>query len=636
MLSQLGMKQILIISILLFVLGNNLLSSDSLFFDPVHEYTQEDVDSLIENELVDQSNFNVFGQILKSNDLKGLEWYYLHEGKAKYYAMKFDEAQPLFEKSIQIIENSRHPMRGIDYKCRIEANMALAHLFQQTRQIDKSLLFFQKALDDTKFFPFKNKTTITAGIAGSHFFLGNDSIAHVLMLEVSQDSVYMKRPNYGIFIWNSLAALNKGLGNQDAVIDNLKKSLALGEETNFHAYDQTLCMNLVDIYMDLDSTEKVKYYLERAISSYEKYDQLQRPYKAEFHKKAIGTLNIINGEFDQGIKLLQEIVDTVMTNGIFNKSDNILVGNCYSIISMGYAKQHHYDKALEQLQKKVELEKSFREFLLNQQLQKLEIEYQAKEKDQSISKLTDQTIEQSVIISRQRLLVFGTGSLMGLLAIIGFLSYRQRNLVAKYKEANLQQRLLRTQMDPHFVFNSLNSVSSLIYQNSEMAISYVNKLASLLRLILENSREELVPLEDELTALENYLSLESNFGKKFNYNIDASSIQIDELLAPPMLIQPFVENAVKHAFKGIQNPEIKLTITKHGDNNCLLVKIDDNGVGITKSKTLKNHNSLSTSIVRERLALFGQQYKVNCDLQVLEIPNEGTSVSITIPFLDND
>jgi len=629
------MRQILITLILLIVFSINIIASDSLIYDTTYKYTQEDVDSIIQNELVDKSNYSVLGQILKTYNLKGWEWFYLKEGRAKYYELKFDEAEDLLKKSIQIIDSSDITKQPIGYKCRIEANIALAHVFQQTRQIEKATVFFQKALDDTEFYPYKHKTSITAGIAGNHYFLGNDSIAYVLMKEVSQDTDYMSLPKYGIFVWNALAALNQGKENQNAAIDNFKNGLALGDKTDFHTYDQTLCMNLVDIYWDLDSMELVEYYLKRAIKSYELYDQLQRPYKAEFNKKAIGTLKIITGKIDEGIQLLQEIVDTVKFNGVLNKSDRFLVGNCYSIISKGYAEQGNYDKALETLRKKVKLEKTFGEFLLNQQVQKLEIEYQAKEKDRSISMLTDQTIEQSATIYRQKQLVAGVGILMGLLAVIGFLIYRQRTLAAKYKEANLQQRLLRTQMDPHFIFNSLNSVSSLIYQKSEMAIPYVSNLASLLRLILENSREELIPLKDEITALENYLSLESNFGMKFIFSIDTSSIDINELLAPPMLIQPFVENAVHHAFNNIQNPEIALSIIKHSDNN-LLVKINDNGVGLTKSKTSKSHNSVSTSIVRERLALFSQHYKVKCDLQVSEVAHGGTSVRLTIPYIAND
>lgn len=630
------MRQLLLTSTLTIIFVMNNFASDTLRYEATYKYTQEDVDSIIQSELVDRTNYSVFGEILKSNNLKGWEWYYLKEGRAKYYELKFDEAESLLKEAIQIIDSSDDPLQPLEYKCRIQAYIGLAYVFQQTRQNEKAIVFFQKALDDTEFYPYKDKTTITAGIAGNHYFLGNDSIAYVLMMEVSKDTSYMNIPQFGIFVWSAIATLNQEKEDQDAAINSFKKGLALGDKTGFHTYDQSLCTNLADIYWALDSIQVAEYYLRRAIKSYELYDQLQRPYKAEFHKKSVGALKIITGEIDEGIQLLNEIVDTITNNGILNKSDNNLVGNCYSIMSKGYERQGNFDQALEVLRKKVKQEKAFGEFLLNQQVQKLEIEYQAKEKDRFITKLTDQNLEQSATIYRQKLLAIGGSTLLGLLGVIGVLIYRQRNLAAKYKETNLRQRLLRTQMDPHFIFNSLNSVSSLVYQKSEMAIPYINNLASLLRLILENSREELVPLMDEITALENYLSLESNFGKNFSFKIDTSNIDLDELLAPPMLIQPFVENAIQHAFKTVSNPQLELSIKKHRDNNRLVVNVNDNGIGITKSKTFKDHNSVSTSIVRERLSLFGRQYNVKCDLQISEKTGGGTNVRITIPYLTNE
>lgn len=631
------MLRVLLASILTLSMASLAQGLDSLYFNPGYEYTQEDVDSIIANDLILGNNYEIFGQILESSDLDGWEWFYLKQGTARYEARDFPSAKLSLEKALKYLDKSSTSMEPIDYKCRLEINLNLGEILNRMKLHNEAIKVFQFALDDTKHYPYRKKSFLTAGIAGSHFLMGNDSIAFELILQVSEDSVYMESPQRGIFVWNTMAILNHENGNADLAKEYFKKALAVGEENNLHTYDQALSLNLVDLYWVQDSIEAVKYYLELAASSYKKYSQLNQPNKIEFNKKANATLKIFNGEVEEGIQLLQEIIDTVTFNGIENKDDKAIVGGCYSVLSFAYSKLYNHAEALKMLKEKIILEKWYSNYQLNEQLQKLEIEYQAKEKDLSISTLTNQTIEQSVLISQQRLMVLVGSALIGVLGIIGFLVYHQRELKAKYKEANLQQRLLRTQMDPHFVYNSLNSISSMVYQKSDMAIPYISKLASLLRLILENSRQELIPLEDEITALESYLSLESNFGQAFKFSIDTTDLETNEYLAPPMLIQPFVENSIKHGFKGIQDPEIDLSISINKITNLLEVSIVDNGVGVSRSNKNKQHKSIATSIVRERLAIFGEQHKVDARLEVSDLPDRsGTRVFMTIPCFSNN
>ena len=142
-----------------------------------------------------------------------------------------------------------------------------------------------------------------------------------------------------------------------------------------------------------------------------------------------------------------------------------------------------------------------------------------------------------------------------------YLFFRKRQTDQKFKLASVEQRLLRSQLNPHFLFNALNSIVSLSTSNSEKTVPYTLKLSSLLRSILKNSREDFVTLAEELRSIEDYLELESNFSERFSYSVRVDdAIDSEILLIPPMFIQPFIENAIKHGFSGAEADRIELSV----------------------------------------------------------------------------
>ena len=125
------------------------------------------------------------------------------------------------------------------------------------------------------------------------------------------------------------------------------------------------------------------------------------------------------------------------------------------------------------------------------------------------------------------------------------------------EKENLQQRLLLSQMTPHFLFNSLNVISHLVDKNDEKTIPYVHKLANLYRQILNNSRDEFVEFEEEVKLIENYLAVQSNFSANFEYECNYDELGNTEgVLIPPMLIQPFIENSIVHGFTNFEEKKI--------------------------------------------------------------------------------
>jgi sensor histidine kinase YesM len=205
----------------------------------------------------------------------------------------------------------------------------------------------------------------------------------------------------------------------------------------------------------------------------------------------------------------------------------------------------------------------------------------------------------------------------------------------KLKE--MEMLALRSQMNPHFLFNSLNAIKHLIMtDNNENATHYLDDFSGLLRGILQNSNREIVTVEDELEMLELYLSLEkSRLGKNLNYTIKMTSREaLSQYNIPPLLLQPFVENAIWHGLSPSSNPEKCLDITIDTSQN-LIITIQDNGIG-RKASAKKNstHISLGMKITQERLSLFNHlsDSKIIVKVTDLEVQGVASGTLITITY----
>jgi LytS/YehU family sensor histidine kinase len=208
----------------------------------------------------------------------------------------------------------------------------------------------------------------------------------------------------------------------------------------------------------------------------------------------------------------------------------------------------------------------------------------------------------------------------------------------------LEQKALSAQMNPHFIFNSLNSIQSfLIYEENAKAEKYLLKFSSLIRQTLANSREHYIRLEEELTILRNYLELEQmRFRDKFSFVIKCELSQAElEYFLPPMLIQPYIENAVVHGVAAMEkHGEITVTFSLLAGNQ-LRVEIDDNGVGRKASghQRKHNHRSFGTTITQERLSIFqeqlGGEFNVSITDKVVDEEAAGTRVELMIPLLED-
>ncbi|MEO6813210.1 MAG: histidine kinase [Ginsengibacter sp.] len=228
---------------------------------------------------------------------------------------------------------------------------------------------------------------------------------------------------------------------------------------------------------------------------------------------------------------------------------------------------------------------------------------------------------------------------------------KNEHLETQKKEAEFRRKIseievtaLRSQMNPHFIFNCLNSIKLYTVQKDSVAASeYLTKFSRLIRLVLENSRKEKVELQSELESLRLYIEMESmRFKEKLHYTI-TQNIDISYLEIPPLLIQPYVENAIWH---GLMHKEtggkIDIVIESGDTEDLLKIIITDNGVGRAKAAELKSKSaikrkSFGMKITSERIALINQLFNTNTTVQITDLRKEngdpcGTQVILQIPI----
>ncbi|GAB3227162.1 hypothetical protein GCM10027423_64260 [Spirosoma arcticum] len=223
--------------------------------------------------------------------------------------------------------------------------------------------------------------------------------------------------------------------------------------------------------------------------------------------------------------------------------------------------------------------------------------------------------------------------------------FRQLEETFEHKQAETEMAALRAQMNPHFIFNCLNAIKYYSTDNeSSKATEYLTKFAKLIRLVLENSRSNRVTLNDELQALELYLEMEAmRFGSKLTFQIEIDpAIDSEFVEIPPLLIQPYVENAIWH---GLMHKEKGGTVwvrVEQPKENGLLITIKDDGVGRAKATELKSksatqHKSFGMKITSERIELINQMYHTQTQVQIQDMTDAmghsiGTEVILCIPI----
>lgn len=336
-----------------------------------------------------------------------------------------------------------------------------------------------------------------------------------------------------------------------------------------------------------------------------------------------------------GLNLAKEI-------GMLNETSSSL-----KLISEVYEAKGDYKKSLEYHQQFVALRDSIFSEKNTTDIARKGVQYEFEKKEALIK--ADNEKQQALAaaaINRQRIIknsVMGGTAVLLIGALSSFIFYKRRRdaeiskTAAEFKAqvAETEMKALRAQMNPHFIFNSLNSISDYISKNDlKNADHYLSKFAKIMRIILENSEQKEVPLADDLKALDLYLQLEAaRMNNKFSYEIKvADDIDQENTLVPPLIMQPFVENSIWHGLTKKQGEgKIRIHIFKEGSMlNCT---VEDNGIGREASATEAQaaKKSLGMKITRARIDIINKLKRSNAGVNLTDLA-EGTKVEVTLPL----
>ncbi len=242
------------------------------------------------------------------------------------------------------------------------------------------------------------------------------------------------------------------------------------------------------------------------------------------------------------------------------------------------------------------------------EMSELQLRYDTEHKDRENAELRSAQEVAMLRAARNRWVAVGIGVLALAIAVMAWAIGQRNKQRARQREAELEQEALRLQMDPHFLFNALNTIPGL-YAGGDPATAndHVGHLSRFLRLVLETSRRRTIPLEQEVQLVEHYLRISANRRPgSFTWELKVMPyVQAERIAVPPMLIQPVVENAIEHGLNGVANGHVSVLVDRAG--SVLHIEVKDNGVGRSAAATRpsrRNGVSMGIDLVRKRIALF--------------------------------
>jgi tetratricopeptide (TPR) repeat protein len=318
----------------------------------------------------------------------------------------------------------------------------------------------------------------------------------------------------------------------------------------------------------------------------------------------------------------------------------------YQDLHLFFAENHNYQKAYEYLLLMNKSVESTQYKDLNAKIVDLAIQYNILKTQDEVKILTQENQIQSLKIRNDKLIIYGLIVLILAAVLYFILIFRQNKIKTKQKTDQLMLKNLIQQMNPHFIFNTLNSIQYYMYNHSELDTNdYISKFATLIRQILENSNKNSITLSEELKSVVLYIELEQlRFNHSFEYQIVIPpEINPDEIRIPSMFIQPFIENSILHGLRHISQKG-NLCIQFKINQDVLECTIEDNGIGRNKSDELNarntpKHSSMALQISTERLKLLGSIYNKKLALRFMDMKEGcddcGTKVFVELPILKN-
>ena len=427
-------------------------------------------------------------------------------------------------------------------------------------------------------------------------------------------------------------------GELDKALEYYRRSLAYNEDIN-STYGQIICKNsIAQIYLKKGQTQEALSILESLVEPIEKNGD------KFIHSSILTNLGWAHtqlGNFEIADNYLRQ--GLVMATGSDMPNMQVLA---FKRLSELEEQKGNYKLSIEYLENSYEVKENITNVQNTSYIHDVIEKYESEKKDSEIANLANESE-----LYRLRLRKNQTTILIGILmiALVGtilFIMYRQYKSNNEKKVLSLEQNMLRSQMNPHFLFNSLNSIKLYIINNDQKkAVHYLNKFSKLVRKILEGSSMKEISLEEELETVDLYLNIENiRFSEEINFNIEVEDdIDAERVKIPSLVLQPFLENAIWHGLSSKEGEKNLLVKVSKDDDYHLRISIKDNGVGraaseIAKEKRVLKRKSVGIDITKERLANFSKDFQNDFDISIIDLYDSnnipsGTEVILRIPTI---
>ncbi|MBA7578447.1 hypothetical protein ES708_20309 [subsurface metagenome] len=437
------------------------------------------------------------------------------------------------------------------------------------------------------------------------------------------NSIIQARTNIGL-IYDELGKYDQALAQYYIILKDQA-------ENEYNPYLSSLYLNLGETYENLMQYDSAYYYYQKTFNLRQKLgnnEQLAAAYGS------LGKLMFKQENYDKSIEYLTKSNELA--------SDKKIIAYNYVIISEIYENRKNFPRALKFYKQHVAMRDSL--FLEEQhkQIYELQIQYEAEKKEQqieSLEKVNESKARELRLIRLIFVLIVSAGLII---AFSGAILFHNRQLQSKKHILSTEQKLLRSQMNPHFIFNSLSAIQSYILKNKSLeAGSYLSRFAKLMRSILDNSSKEFITLEDEIETLENYLNLQKiRLQNKLEYSIHVDkSMAAEVIMLPPMLSQPFIENAIEHGILKKENQGGRIDVRFLDRSDHISLEVEDDGIGRKQAAKSgqKKHRSRAIEITKDRMILLSKYSKVKLEFNIIDLFDEhntpcGTKVIFRLPM----
>ncbi len=597
------------------------------------------LDEELKAEKHDTTFLRYFANLCKTEKYLEGESYALDQLGAKYRNFsKFKKAADLHQEALRLAEEANN----VELKVRT-LNM-LGVVYRRTDAIKTALDYNQQALElaeqvENPSTHIKRSINVSLNCIGllyqtlEQYDLAIMQFKRALKLEEELGNklgLAINHQNIGVCLEHK--------GDLEGALENYRKSLAYNEDINSD-YGRIICKNsLAQVYLKQDMPYAALVLLE----------PLHEPSKTIGDYYITPRIFINTGwahtELGNYNKAHKFVLDGLEMSQTHNIPSNVL----YAYQKLAYFEQTrgNYKAAYEHYKKADEYNKQISSATNFRYMNDVIVKYEADKKSNQISVLAKENEIVRLRLRKNQTTLLVSALIIGLISSILYILYRQYQSKNEKRVLTLEQNMLRSQMNPHFLFNSLNSIKLYIINNEQKnAVHYLNKFSKLVRKILEASSLKEITLAEELETVELYMNIENiRFSNEIDFKIEVDEgVNVDNVKVPSLALQPFLENSLWHGLSPKEGKKMIHLNVKKKNGSHVSIEIIDNGVGreaahANKVNRVLKRKSVGIRITKERLANFSKDYQNSFDVDIVDLFDKdgspaGTKVILDIPVI---